>query len=127
MITTTVRDIVATLCPGKEEDPRLEIFLELATAFVAESAFLTKYNYALALVVCHQFQLETQGGGSSTISGNGAVGGISSIKEGQLEKKFGGPSTNMSESKLYWGQTSHGMSYLALCNACIMGPMSGMI
>lgn len=127
MATSTAKEIVAVICPGKDTDPRIDDFLDLATAFVASVTFGTKYNYALALVVCHMFQLEEQGGGSSTSSGSGAVGGIKSIKEGQLSKTFGGPSTNLRDNKAYWGQTSSGLNLMALWDACIFMPRNRMV
>lgn len=127
MATSTPQEIIANICPGKETDPRVDDLLDLATAFVAEVTFGTKYNYALALVVCHQFQLEGQGGGTSTTSGNGAVGGVTSIKEGQLQKQFGGPPGNISENKIYWSQTASGLNLMALWDACIFMPTNRMV
>lgn len=127
MATSRAQDIIAVICPGKEEDPRIEDFLDLATAFVASITFGTKHNYALALVVCHMFQLEGQGGGSSASSGSGAVGGITSIKEGKLQKNFGGPSTNLRDNKAYWGQTASGLNLMALWDACIFMPRNRMV
>jgi len=127
MPTSTAQDIVCVYCPGKETDPRLNDLLDLATAFVAESAFGDKYNQALALVVCHQFQLEAQSGGSETQSGNGSVGGVKSIKEGQLSKTYGGPSANLRDNKSYWGQTTAGLNLMALWDACIFMPRNRMV
>lgn len=122
MATSTPQEIIEVICPGKGADPRVDDLLDLATAFVAEVTFGEKYNYALALVVCHQFQLEAQGNGNSENSGNGAIGGIKSIKEGKLQKSYGGPSSNLRDNKSYWGQTASGLNLMALWDACIFMP-----
>ena len=121
-VPTSPAEWVEALCPGKESDSRLDAFLEAASYFVAESMFGDKYDYALALVVCHMFALEAMGGGNETTPGSGVAGGIKSEKEGALSQSYGSISSNISENKQYWGQTSHGMNLMALWDACILMP-----
>lgn len=130
MPTGTAKEIVFVKCPGLDSTPggpddiMVDDLLDLAEAYVNVNIFSKKYNLALALVVCHQITLAAQGGGSSTSSGSGAVGGIKSEKEGDLARSFGNMlnNDNISANKLYWMQTPAGQELMALWDACILMP-----
>lgn len=123
MPISTPQEIVAIKCPSSATDPRLDDFIELAKYYVAESTFMDKWNYAIALVACHWYTLESQGGGDDTTSGSGVVGGIMSQKEGDLQQRYGNifqGNNNMSENRMYWMTTPAGQELMALWDACIM-------
>lgn len=122
MAISTAAEIIALKLPSSATDPRLADFISLAGFYVSERIFEDKYQYALALVVCHQLALESQGGGSAASSGSGAVGGIKSEKEGDLARSFGGVGSNISEQKQYFMSTPFGQELLQLWNACILMP-----
>jgi len=126
MPTSTAKEIVQLKLPSLDvsgaDEARVDDLIELAGFYVSENIFTVKYQLALALVVCHQITLDSQGGGSTTASGSGVIGGLKSEKEGDLAKSFGGMSSNISESKQYLSSTPHGQELLMLFNACILGP-----
>ena len=120
MATTTAKDIIELKSPDLVGDPRIDDFITLAKFHVAESVFMEKYQYALALVVLHQITLDNQGGGSSTESGSGSTGGIKKEKEGDLEREFGNVGLDGSnQMKKYYNQTSFGQELLQLMDVCI--------
>jgi len=108
--------------PGGSDEDRINDFIELAKFYISENIFQTKYQYALALMVCHQLTLDAQGGGSTTTSGSGVIGGVKSEKEGDLARSYGGMGSNVSESKQYLMSTPFGQELLQLWNACLLLP-----
>ncbi len=125
MPTTTAQEIVLLKMPSlvlPDDEERIDDFITLAGFYVSENIFQAKFQYALALVVCHQLTLDSQGGGSTTSSGSGVIGGIKSEKEGDLKRDYGGIGTNISEYKQYFMSTPFGQELLQLWNACILMP-----
>ncbi|NJR73245.1 MAG: DUF4054 domain-containing protein [Scytonema sp. CRU_2_7] len=124
MAISTAKEIVKLKMPSLAlpgaDDARVDDFISLASFIVAESIFADKYQYALALVVAHQLTLDAQGGGNSTTSGSGILGGITSEKEGDLSRNYAGMSSNISERSLYFMSTPFGRELLQLWNACIL-------
>lgn len=125
MATDTAKEIVQLKMPSLDvsgdDSDRVDDFLVLAAFYVSENIFGVKYQYALALVVCHQLTLDAQGGGSTDSSGSGVVGGIKKEKEGDLSREYGGVSQNISQQKQYFMSTPFGQELLQLWNACIFG------
>lgn len=119
MPISTAQEIVVLKSPSIPADTRLDDFIELAKFHISENTFGDKYEYALALLVLHWLTLEAQTGGSSTSSGSGAVGGVSSKKEGQLSINFGGMPSGTSERRAYLMSTQFGQELLQIWNACI--------
>jgi len=124
MSISTPEEIIAVKCPSSATDPRLTDLIDLAKFYISENIFLTKFNLALALLVCHQLTLEAQGNGDSSSSGNGAIGGIRRLREGELEKEFNQmfQGNSIRENNLYLSQTPAGQELLMLYNACILMP-----
>ncbi len=134
MPVTTAKEIVKLKMPSlnlpspsvpPDDNIRVDDFITLAMFFISERIFGPKYEYALALVVCHQLTLDAQGGGDSTTSGSGVVGGIKTEKEGDLARGYGlgnGVNLDLSEWKMYWVSTPFGQELLSLFNACILIP-----
>ncbi len=127
MPTSTPQEIIQIYCPSSPPDPRTDDLIELSTAYIAESTFGDKFFQAQALWVCHFFMLEKQGGGDSTSGGSGVVGGIKSVKEGDLQKTFGGPSSSVRDNRVFLSQTSTGQQLLSLWDACILMPRNRMV
>jgi hypothetical protein len=122
MATGTAQQIIAVKSPSFAADPRLSDFVTLAADFVSQSAYGTKYQHALALVVLHWLTLDAQQGGNSSVSGGGAGGGIKSEKEGDLARTFGSSSSSASTDDSYWASTVFGQELVSLRSHCIFAP-----
>ncbi len=122
MSISTAQQIIAIKSPSYGADPRLDDYVSLVKMSLAQKAFGIRYEYAVALLVLHQLTLESQSGGSSTVSGSGSVGGISSETEGQLSRTFGGISSNTPWRKQYLMSTSFGQEFQHLMNSCLFLP-----
>lgn len=114
----TVSQVIADKGPSFVGDPRLTSFEEMACFYVGVKAFGDKADYAKGLIMLHWLTLEAQGGGNSTKSGSGAVGGIREEEEGKLRREFHQSFTG-DKSDDYWKSTSFGSEYLAIRRACI--------
>lgn len=121
MAVDTVAGIVAVKSPDFASDPRIDDLDELAQFHVAESAFGDKWVYARALLVLHWLTLDAQGGGSSSSSGSGVVGGIKSEKEGDLARSYG-TVISSDDRNGYLKSTSFGAELLQLWKACLILP-----
>lgn len=86
----TVENILAVIGPQFVTDPRLADFIGLARLETSVN-FGEKYNFAVALRVCHELALEAmQGGdGGTSTAGSGVSGQITSEKEGDLARSYG--------------------------------------
>jgi hypothetical protein len=124
MGTSTVAEIVALKSPDYASDPRINDFDTLAKFHVAQSAFGDKWVYARALLVLHWLTLESQGGGSSSSSGSGVVGGIKSEKEGDLARSYGTIGGAINERNVYLMSTAFGAELVQLWRACLILPQS---
>jgi len=122
MATGTAAQIIAVKSPSFASDPRLNDFIALAGYHVSQSAYGTRYQYALALVVLHWLTLDAQRGGSSSSSGSGVGGAITSEKEGDLARSYGAPPSSTKEANAYYGGTIYGQEFLSLRNTCILTP-----
>lgn len=123
MPISTASQIIALKSPDLSSDPRLSDFVDLAVLQTSKDAFGTKYQLAIALLVLHWLTLESQGGGSSSGSGSGVIGGIKSEKEGDLSRSYGSlinPSGKGSDN--YFNSTVFGAELLTLRRSCIMMP-----
>ena len=121
MSISTVAGIVALKSPDFASDTRLPDLEELAAFIVAQTAFGDKWVYAKALLVLHWLTLDAQGGGSSSSSGAGVVGGIKSEKEGDLSRTFN-TIISMDDRNGYLKSTSFGAELLQLWKACLFLP-----
>ncbi len=128
MPVSTAKEIVQLKMPSlvfPADEARVDDFISLADFFISERIFSAKYQYALALVVCHQLTLDSQGGGNTSTSGSGVVGGINSEKEGDLARQYGfnnGMNIELPEWKMYWVSTPFGQELMSLFKACILIP-----
>lgn len=122
MATGTAKEIIALKSPSFASDPRLDDFIVLAADFVSQSAYGTKYQHALALVVLHWITLDALGGGSSSSSGSGIGGGIKMEKEGQLARQYGSTPSGASTDDAYWMSTIFGQELLSLRSRCVLTP-----
>jgi hypothetical protein len=122
MATGTAQQIIAVKSPNFAADPRLSDFVVLAADFVSQSAYGTKYQHALALVVLHWLTLDALQGGSSSSSGSGIGGGIKSEKEGDLARTFGSPSSSANTDDGYWMSTVFGQELVSLRSRCVFTP-----
>jgi hypothetical protein len=123
MSITTVADIVALKSPDHATDPRLADFEALAAFHLASSVFGNRWVYAKALLVLHWLTLESQGGGNSATSGSGAIGGISSEKEGDLARKFNAI-VSAEDRNGYLKSTAFGAELIQLWRSLILLPMT---
>jgi len=124
MATGTAKQIIAVKSPSFSADTRLDDLIVLAADFVSQSAYGTKYQHALALVVLHWLTLDAQQGGNSTSSGGGIGGGIKSEKEGDLARTYGGASSGSNNDDSYWMGTIFGQELLSLRSRCVLTPHS---
>ncbi len=129
MTISTVEGIIATKSPDFVGDSRIADFDEMAQLYATSVAFKTKWVYARALIVLHMLTLDAQGGGSSTSSGSGVVGGIKSEKEGDLSRAFNSSANTQAprDGDAYWNSTSFGSEYLLLRRACFILPRTKMV
>jgi len=127
MAISTAQQIIVLKSPSLSGDSRLDDMVELAKFHLGPSVWGTKYQYALALLVLHWLTLDAQGGGSSSSSGTGAVGGIKSEKEGDLQRSFGGLPSGVSERRAYLMSTTFGQELLQLQAACLMLPRTRLV
>lgn len=120
MAISTAQEIVQLKLPsldlsvGGSDEERVDDLVELAKFHLSENFFNEKYQYALALLVCHQISLDSQGGGDTNTSGSGSVGGIKSKKEGDLQVTYGGMSSNTAQRDQYLASTIFGQELLDL-------------
>lgn len=114
----TIAQIIAVKGPSFVGDSRLDAFEELACLYVSDRAFVDKTNLAKSLVMLHWLTLEAQGGGDSSTSGSGSVGGIKKEQEGKLIREIHS-TISEEDSDNYWKSTSFGSEYLILRKACI--------
>lgn len=121
MAVDTVANIVKLKSPDFDGDSRIDDLDELAKFHVAEVAFGDKWVYARALLVLHWLTLDAQGGGSSSGSGSGIVGGIKSEKEGDLARSYNGIISS-DDKDGYLKSTSFGAELLQLWRACLILP-----
>lgn len=124
MAITTVSGIVAVKAPGYESDPRLSDLEDLAAFHLSKDVFSEKYNYAVALLICHWLSMEAITGGSSSGAGSGIGGSITSEKEGQLARSFGYVSVNSPGADSYYSKTIYGQELLQLFRSCVILPMN---
>ena len=122
MATGTAKQIIAVKSPSFASDTRLDDFIVLAAYYVSESAYGARYQYALALIVLHWLTLDAQRGGSSTSSGSGVGGAITSEKEGDLARAFGAPSSSKKDADAYWNGTIFGQEFLSLRAHYVLTP-----
>ena len=129
MPTGTAAEIIVLKSPSLAGDSRINDFVDLARLTVGRLPFGTRYEYALALVALHMITLDSQGGGSSSSSGSGVIGGIKSEKEGDLQRSYGtiaGTAVN-NPSDAYFSSTSFGMEYLNLKRSILIKPRNKMV
>lgn len=127
MPITTPAEIIAVKAPQYAGDPRETDMIALAGFHVSQEVFGPKYNYALALVVCHWYAVEelnggNPGSGGGTGSGSGAGGMVKSEKEGDLARTKGNinPNAYSRDADQDWAKTSYGQEFISLRNACIV-------
>ena len=123
MAVSTVSEIVDVRSPSHSGDSRIGDLDELAQFHLASSTFGTKWIYARALMVLHWLTLDAQGGGSSSSSGSGIVGGIKSEKEGDLARAYAVPQSKDGRDA-YLMSTSFGAELLQLWKACLILPQT---
>jgi len=123
MAINTVEAIVALKSPSHAGDIRIADFDELAQFYVAQSVFGTKWVYARALVVLHMLTLDAQGGGSSSSSGSGVIGGIKSEKEGDLARTYN-TAISSDDKNGYLKSTPFGFELLQLWRSLIILPIT---
>jgi hypothetical protein len=126
----TTKEIIASKSPSFAADARLDDFIEIAGYTVSSTAFGTKYNYAVALVVLHMLTLDAMSGGSSNSSGSGVAGGIHSEKEGDLSRSYGNTLQGINGATLsdsYFAQTQFGNEYLYLKRTCFPLPRTRIV
>lgn len=126
MAISTAQQIIALKSPDHASDPRLDDFVKLSKFHISQTVFGTKYQYALALMVLHWITLDAQGGGSSSSSGSGVVGGIKSEKEGDLQRTYNLPS-GKDERDSYLRGTVFGSELLQLWKTIILIPRTKMV
>lgn len=122
MAISTAKQIIELKSPSLVGDSRIDDMVDLAKLTVSESVFGNKYQYALALVVLHQITLDSQSGGTSTSSGSGVSGGLTSEWEGDLKKDFGniGASAVKNLGEAFYMTTTFGQEYINLKRSCII-------
>lgn len=124
MATSTISEIIAVIAPQYASDPREADLIDLQKLFISESAFGTRYNYAVALLVCHVYALESQSGGNpgsagGTSSGSASSGNIASRKEGDLAVSYK-HDTYSKDGDKYLSQTTFGQQFISLRNMLIL-------
>jgi len=124
MAITTVSEIIAVKAPGYETDPRIDDFTDLAKFHISSDVFGSKYNYALALMVCHWIACEGLSGGSSSGAGSGVGGSITSEKEGDLSRSYGNVSFTSAGAASYYSKTMYGQELYQLFRSCAILPMN---
>jgi len=124
MAVNTVAEIVAVKSPSHAGDSRIGDFDTLAKHHIAQAPFGDKWVYARALLVLHWLTLDAQGGGSSSTSGSGVVGGIKSEKEGDLARSYGTIGGGINEKNAYLMSTSFGAELVQLWKACLILPQT---
>lgn len=119
----TVEEIIEARAPQFKDDSRIDKFIEIAELMTSNSAFGDRYNYAVALRVCHFFASESLRGGSEDAGTSGsAVGGrIESEKEGDLSRSY---AVNESAVAGYGdlSNTQFGLELIDLINGSIFAP-----
>jgi hypothetical protein len=127
MSINTAQEIIALKGPSFSSDPRLADFVALAKKQISSVNFGTNYEYACALLVLHWLTLEKQGGGSSTVSGSGVVGGIKSEAEGDLSRSYGSSGAAGNSRNEYYGSTCFGQEFLALWKGNLILPRNSYV
>jgi len=123
MSINTVSGIVALKSPSHAGDSRIADLDELAKFHIAQKPFGVRWVYARALLILHWLTLDVQGGGSSSSSGSGIIGGVNSEKEGDLSRSFNSI-ISASDPNGYLKSTSFGAELLQLWKSCLILPMS---
>lgn len=120
-MSLSINEIIVLRSPDLNGDTRLPGMIELAKQLTSDVNFGDKYNHAVALLVLHWLTLDAQGGGSSSSSGSGVVGGIKSEKEGDLSRSYGIPSST-NDKAAYFNSTSFGAELMHIWRSCLILP-----
>ncbi len=112
METVTASDIKAFAKEFEgENDTRIELFVEYATAFVNENKWGRKYKLALILIACHLLTLGDR-------EGNG--GPVTAESVGELSRSYG-QTTGSEDPEL--ASTSYGQQFLSLRKTLVITPL----
>lgn len=121
----TIQQIITARAPQYATDSRLSAFIELAQLTTSPAAFGDRYNYAVALRVCHMMALEEIRGATDvvaqTTSGSAIAGFISSEREGSLSRSY---SVSSSAQQKYadLANTAFGLELIDLIRGSVFGP-----
>lgn len=128
MAIDTISNIITTvLAPQYAADPRIPDLIALAE-LETSTCYGDKYNYAVALRVCHELALDDLRGGSGdgTDSGSGEAGSITSEKEGDLARSYGKVGSGSSSGSAL-SQTRWGLKLIGLQNGHFMLPRTSIV
>ena len=127
MAGLSTSQVIAARGPQYVSDPRLATFITMAQQRTSTTRFGDNYGYAVGLRALHMLDLEAQRGGTSSNSGVGVPGaitsstegGISQSRQGAMAKRYGDKYPDLC-------QTAFGVELIELIEGSIFAPMTRM-
>lgn len=114
MITVTPEDIQAYAPEfASTSDERLQLFIDYAWNFVAESKWARKTKMAVVLMTCHLLTRSNQ-------AASGVAGPITAERVGELSRSY---ANNVNSLNPELSGTSYGQDFLALRKTLLITPI----
>ncbi len=109
-----------------KSDATVTVLINIEVPRLSVVAFGTAYNEAVASRVAHRLTLQARD--AAAAGSGGALGGLSSLRTGDISVGYGGSGLTISpgdSEAAYYSSSSHGLRYLQLRDSRgTIGPMS---